>query len=123
MMTAPGATAASVAGVPLPKVGSHSRARLPFGDLALGAFLLTQVLDGLCTYLGVHAFGIRVEANPVIAALMTHLGHGPGLLSAKIIAGGLGICLYLRQIHSMLALLAGFYATAAIVPWTALLFF
>jgi len=123
MMTAARATATSVADAPLPKVGSPARRRLSFGDLALGAFLLTQVLDGLYTYVGVDAFGIRVEANPVIAALMTHLGHGPGLLSAKIIAGGLGVCLYLRHIHSMLALLAGFYATAAIVPWTAILFF
>ena len=123
MMIAARATAASLADAPLPKVGSASRRRLSFGDLALGAFLLTQVLDGLYTYVGVDAFGIHVEANPVIAALMTHLGHGPGLLSAKIIAGGLGICLYLRHTHSMLALLAGFYATAAIAPWTAILFF
>jgi hypothetical protein len=82
-----------------------------------------QCLDGLLTYVGVTAFGIGVEANPIVAALMTQLGHGVGLLSAKILAGALGVCLHLNQIHSVVALLAGFYLTAAVAPWTMILFF
>jgi hypothetical protein len=100
-----------------------SRPGLSFGELALGIFLLTQLLDGVCTYLGVLTFGIDVEANPIIAALMIHLGHAPGLLIAKIGASGLGICLYLRRVHSVVAMLAGIYLTAAIAPWTVILFF
>ena len=106
-----------------PKLHVAARTNASFGDIALAIFLLTQFLDGLYTYLGVLAFGIHVEANPLIAALMNHLGHGPGLLSAKIVASVLGICLYLREIHGVVALLAGLYATVAIAPWTLLLFF
>lgn len=94
-----------------------------FGGVALGIFLLTQLLDGLCTYLGVLTFGMQIEANPVIAALMVHLGNGPGLLTAKIAASGLGICLYIGKIHGVVALLAGLYTTVAIAPWTLILFF
>lgn len=100
-----------------------ARARPLVGKIALGAFLMTQLLDGLCTYAGVLTFGIGVEANPLVASLMNHMGHAPGLLSAKIAASGFGICLYLREIHSVVALLAGVYFTAAIVPWAMILFF
>ena len=107
--------------LPPPRIVAGSRPLL--GKIALGAFLITQLLDGLCTYAGVLTFGIGVEANPLIAGLMNHLGHVPGLLSAKIAASGFGICLYLREIHSVVALLAGVYLTAAIAPWTMILFF
>jgi len=106
-----------------PKLHTAVRSNASFGDIALSIFLLTQFLDGLYTYLGVLAFGLHVEANPLIAALMVHLGHGPGLISAKIVASILGICLYLREIHGVVALLAGLYMTVAIAPWTLLLFF
>lgn len=107
--------------LPPPRIVAGSRPLL--GKIALGAFLTTQLLDGLCTYAGVLTFGIGVEANPLVASLMNHLGHVPGLLSAKIAASGFGICLYLREIHSVVALLAGVYLTAAIAPWTMILFF
>jgi hypothetical protein len=94
-----------------------------FGNVALAIFLLMQCLDGLLTYLGVTAFGIGVEGNPIVAALMTELGHGVGLLSAKVVAAALGVCLHLYQIHSVVALLAGFYLTAAVAPWMVILFF
>jgi hypothetical protein len=54
---------------------------------------------------------------------MTELGHGVGLLSAKVVAAALGVCLHLYQIHSVVALLAGFYLTAAVAPWMVILFF
>ena len=94
-----------------------------FGDVALVIFLLAQCFDGIFTYIGVETFGIHIEANPLIASLMMYLGHGPALASAKILAGFLGICLHLREIHGAVALLSGFYLAAAIVPWTAILFF
>ena len=68
-------------------------------------------------------FGLGIEANPVIAALMTHLGHGAGLLSAKMMAASLGICLHFRQSIRAVAVLTGFYAAVAIVPWALILFF
>jgi hypothetical protein len=54
---------------------------------------------------------------------MTHLGHGPGLLSAKIVAAFLGICLHFREVHLAVAMLTGFYTAVALAPWTLILFF
>ncbi|MBI4487414.1 MAG: hypothetical protein HY655_15525 [Acidobacteria bacterium] len=50
-------------------------------------------------------FGIGIEGNPVVATLMTEMGHGLGLLSAKTAAAVLGVCLHLHEIHSVVALL------------------
>lgn len=94
-----------------------------FGNLALLAFLVTQCLDGIFTYLGVATFGIEVEANPIIAGVMTHLGYGAGLTSAKLLAATLGICLHVCQVHAAVAVLACLYIVAAVAPWTAILFF
>lgn len=113
---------AALFGTALPKVASPRRCSR-FGDLVLLAFLLAQFLDGIFTYVGVATFGIAAEANPIIAGLMTHLGHGIGLTGAKIVAGALGIGLHLREIHGAVALLAGFYLTVAVGPWTMILFF
>jgi len=113
---------AALLGTGLPQVRNTGRRR-PFGHLALAAFLLAQCLDGVLTYVGVAAFGMGVEANPVIAGLMTHLGHGPGLLSAKMIAACLGITLHCLQVHEAEAALTGFYVAAAIGPWMLILLF
>ena len=93
------------------------------GDVVVVAFLLAQCLDGVFTYIGVLTFGIGAEANPIVAGLMTHLGHGTGLMSAKLAAGLLGICLHLCGVHAAVALLTGFYFMVAIAPWTLVLFF
>jgi hypothetical protein len=94
-----------------------------FGDIALVFFLLAQCFDGVFTYVGVASFGLGVEANPIVATLMAHLGHGTGLMSAKIVASVLGIGLHLLRVHNAVALLTVFYLAAAIVPWSVLLFF
>lgn len=93
-----------------------------FGDLALVVFLLTQASDGVLTYVGVRTFGLGVEGNPLITWLMMLLGHGPGLATAKLAAGGFGIVLHLCDVHKAVALLAGFYMVAAVGPWIAVLF-
>lgn len=84
---------------------------------------MAQGLDGVFTYVGVTTFGVGIEANPIIASLMTHLGPGVGLAGAKVLAGFLGICLHLREIHQAVALLSGFYLVVAVAPWTIILFF
>jgi hypothetical protein len=116
------AAQASFVGISLPKVRNTTQQTL-FGNLVIVAFLLVQCLDGVFTYVGVSAFGLAIEANPVVAGLMTHLGHGPGLLSAKMVAAFLGICLHFREVHLAVAMLTGFYAAAALAPWTLILFF
>ena len=111
----------TVFGSPLAKMWNPRLQRSLFGELAILAFLLAQCLDGIFTYVGVSTFGLGVEANPVIAGLMATLGHGTALVGAKTVAGALGVCLHLREIHSAVALLAGFYVAVAILPWIAIL--
>lgn len=111
----------SVFGNPLPKVWNPRLRRSLFGDVAIVAFLLAQCLDGIFTYIGVNTYGLGVEANPIIASLMATVGHGTALVGAKSVAGALGVCLHLREIHAAVALLAGFYVAVAIVPWVAIL--
>jgi len=93
------------------------------GNVALLVFLLAQFVDGIFTYIGVATFGIGAEANPIVAGMMTHLGHGAGLLGAKLTAGMLGICLHMYEIDAALAILTGFYLMVAITPWALVLFF
>jgi hypothetical protein len=107
----------------LPKRWCAPVSRSQFGDLALVAFLLVQGLDGFFTYMGVEAYGLHIEANPILAALMANFGEAAGLVGAKALASFLGICLYFWEIHAVVALLTGFYLTAAIAPWALILFF
>jgi hypothetical protein len=113
----------AVRGMVAPHEWGACATRSVFGDLALVLFLLAQCLDGALTYVGVVSIGPSVEANPLIAALMTHFGHGAALTGAKVVASALGIYLHLCELHGAVAVLTGFYVAAAIVPWTALLFF
>lgn len=117
------AARAPIFGTDVPNVWNRPVRRSLFGDTAVVLFLLAQCFDGVFTYVGVASFGIGIEANPIIAGLMNTFGHGAALTGAKSVAAGLGICLHLREIHGAVALLTGFYFAAAIVPWTAILFF
>ena len=117
------AATAILSGTPLPTGWNAPRQASRVGDVVLIVFLLAQCLDGVFTYIGVATFGIDVEANPVVAGLMANLGHGPGLLSAKLVASGLGVGLHLLGVHSAIALLTGFYMMVAVAPWTLILFF
>lgn len=93
-----------------------------FGDVAVVVFLLAQASDGILTYIGVATYGIEMEANPLIAWLMTSLGEGPGLATAKVTAGTFGVILHLTGVHRAVAALAAFYIVVAIIPWMAVLY-
>jgi hypothetical protein len=97
--------------------------RNTFGDVALIAFLLAQASDGVLTYVGVSIYGLRVEGNPVIGWLMSAMGQGPALATAKLTAGFFGVALHLSSVHRAVALLAGFYIAVAVLPWLAILFY
>ncbi len=97
--------------------------RSVFGDMALIAFLLAQASDGVLTYIGVSTYGLHVEGNPLIAWLMSAMGEGPALATAKLAAGFFGIALHLSAVHRAVALLAGFYVAVAIIPWVAILYY
>ena len=115
------ANPATVLGTSVPTVWSGSPSRSRFGDVVLVLFLLAQCFDGVFTYVGVTTFGIGVEANPILAAVMLEFGAGAGLIGAKVVASALGIALHLRAVHGAVAALTAFYITVAIVPWTAIL--
>ena len=113
----------AIFGTFVPRVRSPRPRRVLFGNLVLVAFLLTQCFDGVFTYVGVITFGAGIEANPLIGALMLHLGHAPALLTAKVMSASLGIALHVRRVHGAVALLAGFYLSVAILPWISILYF
>ena len=90
-----------------------------FGDLAVVVFLLTQMLDGVFTYLGISIWGPGVEANPLIVSAIGTVGILGGIGAAKIVAITFGIVLHLRRVHNLVAVLTVIYMTGAILPWTA----
>src|SRR5215218_1119680 len=94
-----------LSGTAVPKVWNPPVRRSIFGDAVLLVFLLAQCFDGVFTYVGVVSFGPAIEANPLIAGLMASIGHGPGLVTAKVTAVVLGIGLHLRGVHGAVALL------------------
>jgi hypothetical protein len=94
-----------------------------FGDLAVLAFLCAQAGDGVLTYVGLAVLGPQAEGNPLLAALMSAVGAGPALAGVKLMASSLGIALHLFGAHRLLATLTLFYFGAALVPWTAILWF
>ena len=93
-----------------------------FGDVAVIVFLLAQASDGVLTYIGVATYGIEMEANPLLTWLMTSMGEGAGLATAKVTAGFFGVILHLTGVHRAVAALAGFYIVVAIIPWLAVLY-
>jgi hypothetical protein len=113
----------TIFGTSVPKVWSLRPRHFVFGDFVLVVFLLTQCLDGIFTYVGIITFGPGIEANPLIGALMLHLGHAGALMTAKTMSASLGIALHVRRVHGAVALLTGFYLSVAILPWIAILFF
>jgi hypothetical protein len=88
-----------------------------FGDVAVVIFMFVQALDGALTYLGIHIWGVSIEANPIVKSAVYTAGLGTGLATAKLVAVGLGIVLHLRRVHMIVALLAAFYVAVAILPW------
>ncbi len=92
-----------------------------FGNGIVLVFMLAQALDGVLTYVGMASVGHVTEANPLVAGLVGTLGLGPGLMSAKLWACGLGAALHVSGTHRLVALLTAVYFVGAILPWTIVL--
>lgn len=90
------------------------------GPLVLAIFIVTQVLDGSMTYWGVSRFGIDIEFNRWLAALMTAVGPAPAILCAKGLACVCGLILFFTTSLRVLAVAAGWCLGFAVVPWMAL---
>jgi hypothetical protein len=95
--------------------------RSRFGDAVLLVFFVAQVCDGVCTYVGVHAFGAGIEANPIVAWYIAGLGVGTALIAVKGLAFSCAALLHFLAWHRTIAALAALYAVAAVVPWLTLL--
>jgi hypothetical protein len=91
-------------------------------ELIFAAFLLTQILDGVLTYVGVSIFGVAAEGNPILAWLMTSYGEVMALTGAKLVAALCGVALYLLAVDRLIAVLTLVYLGVAVVPWTLVLF-
>jgi uncharacterized membrane protein len=104
-------------------VSRSGSTRNVFGDIALLIFLIAQASDGVLTYVGVSTYGLRIEANPLIGWLMSLIGQGAALATAKVAAGVFGIALHLSAVHRAVAILAVFYLAVAVLPWVAILFY
>ena len=102
---------------------SLDSSRSIFGDLALVLFLVAQASDGVLTHVGVSLYGVHMEGNPLILWLMSSIGQGPALATAKLAAGVFGIALHLAAVHKAVAGLALFYVVVAICPWVAILYY
>jgi hypothetical protein len=100
----------------LPVATGRLRTRDWFGDIVILLFLCFQLLDGVFTYLGVAAFGVK-EGNPLIEQYMMSLGVGPGVAVAKVLAGSCACILHLLSFHRLLAILTLVYLSMAILPW------
>lgn len=99
---------------------SPSNLHIPILALVLVSL---QVLDGILTYTGMHAFGLAAEGNPLLRELMHTVGVIPALTITKLgcIAIVLALCSQARHIFwlpTALTCVAGIYAFAAILPWS-----
>ena len=96
--------------------------------LVLGAVLaLLQALDGLLTSVGVSRFGVAVEGNPFIRALMQQFGHITALSVIKTLAVLVIVALVILSrrmpwVNHALGAISCLYLFSAIIPWTYFLF-
>jgi hypothetical protein len=92
-----------------------------FGDAVLLAFIGAQFCDGAFTYIGVHAFGLGIEANPIVGWYIAALGVGSALVASKGLAVACAAVLHFFARHRSVGVLTILYLALAISPWVHLL--
>jgi hypothetical protein len=102
-------------------VRSPQHQRSLFGDGVLLAFLGAQFFDGAFTYVGVHHFGLGIEANPIVGWYIAALGVGYALLATKALAVACAAVLHIFARHRLIGALTILYLAMAIRPWVHLL--
>jgi hypothetical protein len=85
------------------------------------AFIVTQISDGVLTYVGITTLGTSVEANPLLAWYIAAIGITAAIVGAKLFALACGILLYVLARHRLIAVLTAVYVVAAVWPWAILL--
>ena len=104
----------------IPGLLLHPR-RLSAAEATWIAFVLVQALDGVMTLVGIHTFGLQIEANPLITWYAYTLGPAAAVLAAKLFAVGCGVALYLTARYRTIAALVFTYVLCAVGPWIHLL--
>jgi hypothetical protein len=103
-------------------MAASSRSRRSwFGDFVLLAFLAAQFFDGALTYVGVHHYGLGIEANPIVGWYIAVLGIGYALLATKALAIACAALLHVFARHRVIGVLTIIYLTLAVTPWVHLL--
>jgi uncharacterized membrane protein len=92
-----------------------------FGDAMLLAVLGAQFFDAAFTYVGVHAFGLEVEANPIVGWYIAALGVSGALIATKVLAVACAAVLHVFSRHRLIGALTIFYLAMAVRPWVHLL--
>lgn len=100
---------------------SPQQRRSLFGDAMLLAFLGAQFFDGAFTYIGVHAFGLEIEANPIVGWYIAALGVGSALIATKVLAVACAAVLHFFARHRLIGALTILYLAMAVRPWVHLL--
>lgn len=85
-------------------------------------FAITQVLDGLLTFVGTSRLGASAEGNIVIKTLMSYVGIPLALILVKLCALVLVYFFYVQCKSKlwyplMVGWLICFYLLVAIIPW------
>ena len=101
--------------------------RLPGSSLLLNVlfvlFLVTQLLDGVLTYVGIRSWGKGIEGNPIIVEVVSLCGLGIGVVLVKlgaVIAGTIVYWSYAKNpllVLTTLFALTIIYLVVAIIPW------
>jgi hypothetical protein len=91
------------------------------GRIALAAFVVAQVCDGLLTYAGIARFGADIEANPLVGWYVYEYGPGAAVVGAKAFAVLCAFPLFWQGMCRTITVLAGLYIAIAILPWSHLL--
>jgi uncharacterized protein DUF5658 len=102
-------------------VAKRRERRSQFANVIWIAFVLTQIFDGLLTYIGISTLGPNVEANPVLSWYIAATGVTLTVIGAKLFALGCGAVLHLLARHGCIAVLTGLYVAAALWPWAVVL--
>lgn len=110
-------------------IKSKVRLSAPTKEIAVLATILClfQIADGILTGVGVANLGTVAEGNMFIRYLMNQIGLIPALVVCKSLAiAVIGLLCALSTSVNWLAtafkIIIGIYLTAAILPWTAVLF-
>ncbi len=92
--------------------GSETR-----GIAILALFASVQLADAIWTAQGIARFGAGIEANPLLAFLVSTCGVAGALIAAKGVAIASGALLHATARDLALSVLTVAYVFGAIVPW------